>query len=164
MMRILLLLLVTLAGPFCTFTQATTLMVPTAIGITPETNVVSTQPVVSAKTEVAAPQDSTSTDAPAREATEAAASTKEVPVVSTTAPVTQSETPVEKTTLTDTTQSTEAGTEETATPEATTDIKNQGEDMGTGQLVGIVIGALIAVIVFIAIIVMVARRMGQYSP
>lgn len=104
-----------------------TLMVPTAIGITPETNVVSTQPVVSAKTEVAAPQDSTSTDAPGREATEAAASTKEVPVVSTTAPVTQSETPVEKTTLTDTTQSTEAGTEETATPEATTDIKNQGE-------------------------------------
>lgn len=183
MMRIILLLLVTLTGPFCTFTKASTLVVPSAANTTLEPNPVSDPPAFTDKTEEPAPQDAVSTSKPAPEATEAAASTEEVPVVSTAATVIQSETTLETTAPTDTTQSTEAGPKETAISEATTVIAGakseetkkdevtvstgvdvEDEGMGTGQLVGIVIGALIAVIVVIAVIILVARRMGQYSP
>ncbi|KTF91906.1 hypothetical protein cypCar_00015592 [Cyprinus carpio] len=182
MMRIILLLLVTLTGPFCTFTQASTLVVPTAIGSTPQPNLASDSPTFTYTTEVTSPQDAVSTSEPAPEVTEAAATTEEVPMVSTTAPVIQSEAPFETTALTDTTQSTEAVPIETTSPEATTvfaeaempekveDIESktadeevEDEGMGTGQLVGIVIGALITVIVVIAVIILLVRRMGQYS-
>lgn len=180
MMRIILLLLVTLVGPFCAFTQASTLVVPTAIDTTPEPNPVSDPPASTDKTEEPAPQDAVSTSEPAPEATEAATSTEEVPVVSTAAP--QSEVPLETTALTDRAHSTEAGPKETAGHETTVtqqpraeepkdaestetpNVQLEDEGMGTGQLVGIVIGALIAVIVVIAVIILVARRMGQYSP
>ncbi|XP_059378659.1 podoplanin-like [Carassius carassius] len=186
MMRIILLLLVTLAGPFSTFTQASTLVVPTNVTAATEPNLVSNQSNFTAKTEGSATQAAVSTPTPAPEATKTASSTEVVPVVSTTAPVTQSEASSETTAPTDTAQSTEAGPKETTSPEAstliqesrkvtlkaevtappseTTDVKVEDEAMGTGQLVGIVIGALIAVIVVIAVIILVAKRKGQYSP
>ncbi|XP_073675283.1 podoplanin [Garra rufa] len=186
MMRIALLLLVTLAGPFCTFTQASTLVVPTSIDTTPESNLGTNLPEGTAQTEKTVAQDAVSTPAPTTEATEAAASTKEGSVASTAAPVIQSEAPLETTTLTDTTQTTEAvapAPEETDAPENTTsiepsaepkdavetqsepsEVEMDNEGMGTGQLAGIVIGALITVIIVIAVIILVVRRMGQYSP
>lgn len=179
MMRIILLLLVTLAGPFCIFTQASTLMVPTAVTATIESNRVENQTDFPAEKEGSTPQDAVSTSLPAPEATEATNAT-ELTAVSTTPPVLQSEA------QTDTSQSTEAGPKETKSPEASTVTKEAGaetgkaketatpsetphvevetEGMGTGQLVGIIFGALITVIVVIAIIILVARRMGQYSP
>lgn len=97
-----------------------TLVVPTAIGSTPQPNLASDSPTFTYTTEVTSPQDAVSTSEPAPEVTEAAATTEEVPMVSTTAPVIQSGTPLETTALTDTTQSTEAVPIETTSPEATT--------------------------------------------
>ncbi|XP_048065823.1 uncharacterized protein si:ch211-156j16.1 isoform X2 [Megalobrama amblycephala] len=185
-MRIILLLLVALAGPFCTFTQASTLVVPTAVDLTPVPGTVSEAPDVIATTEKIAPQEAASTPAPVPEATEAAATTEEAPSSSTEAPVIQSDDQIETSAQTDAPKSGEAGPEELATTEALTEdkeptaqseiVKETGsespnnveiegeEDTGTGQLVGIVIGALIGVIVVIAVIILVVRRMGQYSP
>ncbi|XP_067251054.1 threonine-rich protein isoform X2 [Chanodichthys erythropterus] len=192
-MRIILLLLVALAGPFCTFTQASTLVVPTAFDLTLVQGTVSEAPDVIATTEKIAPQEAASTPAPVPVATEAAATT-EAPSLTEEAPSSSStETPViglddqiKTAAPTDAPKLEEAGPEEMATTEALTEdkepttqpekveeigsesptnVKIDGEeDTGTGQLVGIVIGALIGVIVVIAVIILVVRRMGQYSP
>lgn len=182
-MRIVLLLLVALAGPFCTFIQASTLVVPTVAGVTPEPVILSETTAVIAKTEESAPQEATSTPVPVSEATEAAASTEKAPSVSTEAQVIQSEIPIETAAPTDAAKSTvlpaEVATTEAVVKESIAKPKEiekpesesqdgveiEGEEgMGTGQLVGIVIGALVGVIVVIAVIILVVRRMGQYSP
>lgn len=186
MMRIILLLLVTLAGPFSSFTQASTLVMSTDVTSATEPNLVSDQSDFTPKTEGSATQAAVSTPTPAPEATKTASSTEVVPVVSTTPPVIQSELSSGTTAPTDTANSTEAGPKETASPESSTliqesgrvtlkaaetetpseftDVKVEDEAMGTGQLVGIVFGALIAVIVVIVVIILVAKRKGQYSP
>ncbi|XP_051950740.1 uncharacterized protein si:ch211-156j16.1 isoform X1 [Xyrauchen texanus] len=185
MMRIILLLLVALAGPFFTYTHASTLVVTT----TPDVAVVTSEQshAVTKKATEAAPQQAVSTAAVSNveEATEAAATTANAnePIVSTEAPVIQTVASTEEAATTDAATvavATEAANTETPTKvekqEAVTDSVTESRDillvemeeeeqevMGTGQLVGIVIGALIAVIFVIAVIILVVRRMGQYS-
>ncbi|XP_043102772.1 uncharacterized protein si:ch211-156j16.1 isoform X2 [Puntigrus tetrazona] len=181
MMRIILLLLVTLMGPFCTFTQASTLVVPTASATASggasatEPNLGSEISAVTDSTVETAHQDSVSTLNPPFETTVVFNAPEDLPVGSTAAAAAAT-TESETTAPTDLNQSTEAGNKETTDTETTTDITEgkanepnetvnvEDEGMGTGQVVGIVIGALIAVIVVIAVIILVVRRMGQYSP
>ncbi|NP_001119889.1 podoplanin precursor [Danio rerio] len=171
MMKITLLLLLTLTGPFCTFTQASPTTPPTSLETTSEPKPSETSPPVA------------STQTPVSETTEKMpVMTAGVPAASTAPQVTQTE-PAASTAAA--AESTKAGTEVKNDTEATigaaTDhvVGTTDEDgkespspvnivdeegMGTGQVVGIVIGALIGVIVVIAIIILVVRRMGQYSP
>ncbi|KAA0713981.1 hypothetical protein E1301_Tti017448 [Triplophysa tibetana] len=179
MTRIILLLLVALTGPFCTFTRASTIVVPTATNLDTTGVNESNEPSVTEKVEEQAPL---STGGPLPDATDVPVTSTDAPVVSTEAQV-QSEAPTETDVQTDTTTSAQPETEElfhTTTIDeggAISDELNQTESetskngvlideeeaTGTGALVGIVIGALIAVIVVIAVIILVVRRMGQYS-
>ncbi|XP_056319495.1 uncharacterized protein si:ch211-156j16.1 isoform X2 [Danio aesculapii] len=182
MMRIILLLLLTLTGPFCIFTQASPTVPPSSLEMTSEQTSRSA-PTVIKQTEETSPAVA-STQAPVLDTTEQlTVMTKGVPAASTNAQVTQTESAAP----TAATESPKAGTEEKNDTQTTAgaatdhvvesgvlmdninetesepvDIENEG--MGTGQVVGIVIGALIGVIVVIAIIILVVRRMGQYSP
>lgn len=107
-----------------------TLVVPTAVDLTPVPGTVSEAPDVIATTEKIAPQEAASTPAPVPEATEAAVTTEEAPSLteeapssSTEAPVIQSDDQIETAAPTDAPKSEEAGPEEMATTEALTEDK-----------------------------------------
>lgn len=173
-MRIILLLLLTLTGPFCTFTQASPTVPPTHLETSEPKSELSPTAVIKQTEGTSPPVASTQTAVPK---IKIATTTEGVPAVSTDAASTA------------VAETTEAGTEEKNGTQSTNvtaayDVEEPGvkkdnnketeskpvehiendEGMGTGQVVGIVIGALIGVIVVIAIIILVVRRMGQYSP
>lgn len=175
MMRIILLLLVALTGPFCTFTSASTLVAPTAFDLNVTATVEPDQPTVTEKTEK---PSALPTVVSVSEVTEVSATAENTSVVTIhiQSTVSEAENTTDPTTSTESDTETEEPVYPTVIQEIPTTIQENNntaiaekdveieEAMGTGQLVGIVIGALIAVIVVIAVIILVVRRMGQYSP
>lgn len=193
MMNVQLLLLVTLAGPFCAFTHAsptarTTDVVPTvspeAAKASDENSILTISPPASipdattvlevSSTLITSPP--TSQPTPEDETTEV--TTVAAPSISS---VFWTEAP-DATTIASEPPSTDPPVWETA---ATTDliqssvqdtvmktlkateevaVEDDTEGLSSGQVVGIVIGALLALVILIAVVIAVMRRMGKYSP
>lgn len=183
-MKVQLLLLLALVGPFCAFTRAsptglpldTTEGIPVTAGdVVPDTTEVSKEELITGPPPTApavAPQDAmtevvTETAPLSTVITEEAVVETDAPVVSTAA--------APEPLITDAPAVTAAPTEvadvdvpaETTAPMAGQDVivEEEIEDgLSSGQVVGIVIGALLAVVIVIAVVIAVVRRMGKYSP
>nr|XP_046222195.1 cytochrome c1-like [Oncorhynchus gorbuscha] len=172
MIKVQLLLLLGLVGPFCAVAHASTLVTPlervsdipaatdilegatnapTAEPKTAADEVVTKAPAtdkpVTTQVDEAAPNvtEAAPTETEATEAAGQEAATTEAPAVATMAP---------------------ANPEATAAAEAEEEelVVEEEEGTGSGQVVGIVIGALVAVIIVIAVVIALVRRMGKYSP
>ncbi|KAJ8388957.1 hypothetical protein AAFF_G00125180 [Aldrovandia affinis] len=164
MIKVQLLLLLALAGPFCAVAHASTLVSATALeeaavteaAVAPEATGEAKEEGTAAPPEAADPTEpapaeplpaeaTEAPEAPAPESTEAPEAPAEPPAAATEAPAAPPE-------------DVDAG----ASPTVLVEITDDG--MSTGQVVGIVIGSLLALIVVIAVVVAVIRRMGRYSP
>ncbi|KAM4609736.1 podoplanin [Polymixia lowei] len=181
-MKVQLLLLLALVGPFCGFTRASPTDLPlistvwpwTAAGTDAPESTMGPQVVITgapssapeAVPEVLATvvymqetdKPNTSTDPPIQPeehgpvATDAPDMGKTVPAV-TDVP----EAPVDV--QPENTASTDVDTHNEVVVEDNTD-----DGVSSGQVVGIVIGALVAVVIVIAVVIAVMKRMGKYSP
>lgn len=184
-MKVQLLLLLALVGPFCAFTRAspTGLPIPTTeeIPVTAE-DVVTDATEVSKEEPVTGPPATAPAAAPEEVATEVFTEAAPLSTVNTEEAGVETETPVPSTPaapeplVTDAHVETEAPTEaaEVDVPAEATAPVEAGQDvivedeiqdgLSSGQVVGIVIGALLAVVIVIAVVIAVVRRMGKYSP
>ncbi|XP_021421296.2 cytochrome c1 [Oncorhynchus mykiss] len=171
MIKVQLLLLLGLVGPFCAVAHASTLVTPlervldtpaatdilegatdapTAEPNAADDEVITKAPAtdkpVTTQVDEAAPNvtEAAPTETEATEAAGQEAATMEAPAVATMTP---------------------ANPEATAAAEADEEeLVVEEEGTGSGQVVGIVIGALVAVIIVIAVVIALVRRMGKYSP
>ncbi|XP_048872545.1 uncharacterized protein si:ch211-156j16.1 [Brienomyrus brachyistius] len=166
-----LLLLCALAGPLCSDTHASTIVVPT--------NESTTTPEVTSMTAVTEePTDRSTTFSPNATEPFVTSNLTEAPeITSTVVGDTEENTSVDYTTVTATdTTFTDSSTVvatvmgdggyTTEMPHLNSSLIIEDDEGGlsTGQVVGIVIGSLVAVVVVIVVVVMGMRRMGQYSP
>ncbi|XP_069545213.1 podoplanin [Brachyistius frenatus] len=183
-MKVQLLLLVALVGPFCAFTHASPTEIPTGLDsgttervteviyitepskeeLTAVTGPPATEPalvpefviVTTPPSDTFAPKEAVvATKIPANTITAAPE-----PLL-TDAPVFETEGPTEDTEAVDKPEMTIPAKVD-ATEEVV--IVTQTDELTSGHVVGIVIGAILAVIIVIAVVIAVVRRMGKYSP
>lgn len=189
-MKVQLLLLLALVGPFCAFTHAS----PTALPEDLDTGVTEMPPEVPEVTEAPKEEltvltgapDTDPPAAPEEVVTEAATEAAPPAPVETEASIVETEGPpavteglpeplVTEAPAVVTAAPTEAAPEEeekqpvaTAAAELEPDVVIEEEathdGLSSGQVVGIVIGALLAVVIVIAVVIAAVRRMGKYSP
>ncbi|XP_042159537.1 cytochrome c1-like [Oncorhynchus tshawytscha] len=169
MIKVQLLLLLGLVGPFCAVAHASTLVTP----LERVSDIPAATDILEGATDAPTAEPKTATD---EVGTKAPATDKPVTTqVDEAAPNVTEAAPTE-------TEATEAAGQEAATteapavatmapanPEATAEAEEEElvveeEGTGSGQVVGIVIGALVAVIIVIAVVIALVRRMGKYSP
>ncbi|XP_035797113.1 podoplanin isoform X1 [Amphiprion ocellaris] len=185
-MKVQLLLLLALAGPFCAFTRAsptelpadTTEEIPVTAAVPDATNAAKEELI----TLVTGPPATEPAAAPEELMTEVVTEAAPATTVIMEEAVAETEGPVASTAaapeplVTDAPVVTEAPTEAAEVPdvpaEATAAVETNEEvvveegsedGLSSGQVVGIVIGALLAVVIVIAVVIAVVRRMGKYS-
>ncbi|XP_008273977.1 podoplanin [Stegastes partitus] len=182
-MKVQLLLLLALAGPFCAFTRASPTEIPTEVATDAHeedavtegavfTTDVAKQDLITLLTGPPPTQPETApSEVETEAATEAAPLSTEEAIVETEGPVASTAAAPEPL-ATDAPVVTEAAevdvpAEPTAAVQAEDEVIVEGgieDGLSSGQVVGIVIGALLAVIIVIAVVIAVVRRMGKYSP